>query len=123
MFFLKAEDVIQIHDDVIGPNELQGLAGGKSIEAVIGRIDNRIGYGLITDVFELAACYACYIAVGHAFNDANKRTAFVAMDICLALNGIDLEYETAETGDLVRKAAQNSLDEVEIAKWLRNKSL
>ncbi|MBV1883128.1 MAG: type II toxin-antitoxin system death-on-curing family toxin [Pseudomonadales bacterium] len=115
MFFLKVDDVIQIHDDVIRSDELQGLAGGKSIEAVIGRIDNRISYGLIADVFELAACYV--------FNDANKRTAFVAMDICHALNGLELEYETIEAGDKIRKVAQNSIDEVELAEWLRSKNL
>jgi len=40
---------------------------------------------MIKDVYELAACYATYIAIGYTFNDANKRTAFAAMDICLTL--------------------------------------
>lgn len=31
----------------------------KVIEAIIGRIDTRIAYGMIRDPFELAACYAC----------------------------------------------------------------
>lgn len=119
MKHLTTEDVIRIHDDVIEPGDLQGLAQNKSIDAVIGRIDNRIAYGLLTDVFDLAACYACYIAVGHAFNDANKRTAFVAMDICLALNGIDLRYDTVAAGNMIRQVSQNLVDETELARWLR----
>lgn len=111
--------MVEIHDLVIAPNELQGLAQDKSIEAIIARIDNRIAYGMIRDVYELAACYACYIAVGHAFHDANKRTAFACMDACLALNGIELNYETEEAGNRIIKAAQGTVDEVELAAWLR----
>lgn len=121
MIFLSAEEVIEIHDAVIEPNELQGMATNKSIHAIIARIDNRIAYGLIRDKFELAACYACYIAVGHAFHDANKRTAFAAMDICLALNNITLEYEPEEIGDMIVKAAQCIVDETELSEWLRSK--
>ena len=119
LIFLAAEEVIAIHDQVINPNELQGQARDKSIDAIIARIDNRITYGMIQDVFELAACYACYIAVGHAFHDANKRTAFATMDICLALNGIELSYNTEEAGQVVIRAARGIVDEEELADWLR----
>jgi len=122
MTFLSAEEVIEIHDAVIEPNEIQGLAANKSIHAIIARIDNRIVYGLMQDKFELAACYACYIAVGYAFHDANKRTAFAAMDICLALNNVTLDYEAEEIGDMLVKAAQGIIDESELAQWLRSKS-
>lgn len=119
MKYLSAQDVTAIHEQVIDPNELQGKAKNKSIEAILARIDNRMTYALVNDVFELAACYACYIAVGHAFHDANKRTAFATMDICLALNGIELEFDTVEAGNKIIKAAQGIVDEDELANWLR----
>ncbi len=119
MIFISAIDVVEIHDLVISPNELKGLTKNKSVEAIIARIDNRISYGMICDVYELAACYACYIAVGHAFHDATKRTAFACMDTCLTLNGIELNYETVEAGDQIIRAAQGIVDEVELAAWLR----
>ena len=119
MNYLSSGKVIVIHEQVIGPDELQGTAVNKSIESVLARVDNRIAYGLIEDVFELAACYACYIAVGHAFNDGNKRTAFTAMDTCLRVNGIELDFDTVETSDLIIKAAQGIVDEKELAEWLR----
>ena len=122
MQFLSADDVVTIHDNVILPNELQGLARNKSIQAIIGRIDNRIAYGMIRDVSELAACYACYISVGHAFHDANKRTAFATMDVCLALNGIELEFVTESAGEIIIKAARGIVDEAELADWLRELS-
>ncbi len=121
MKYLIAKDVADLHEKVILDNELQGQAANKSIESIIARIDNRVSYGIITDEFELAACYACYIAVGHAFNDANKRTAMASMDICLAINGIKLNYLSEEAGNMIIKAAQGIVDEAELAEWLRSK--
>jgi len=118
--FLTAAQVVQIHTAVIKPNELQGLAADRSIDAVIARIDNRIHYGMINDVFELAACYGSYIAVGHVFNDANKRTAFATMDTCLILNDVALNYTTVETGDMMIDVAQGKRDEAALARWLRS---
>jgi death-on-curing protein len=123
VIFLSPQDVVEIHEFVIEGHELQGMARDKSIEAIIGRIDNRIAFGMIRDVFELAACYACYLSVGHAFRDANKRTAFAAMDVCLSLNGISLAYDAAEIGTLIVKAAQGIVDESELADWLRSRAL
>ena len=118
---LSAADVIKIHDAVIYPGEIQGLAGNKSIESVLARINNRIAYGMINDVYELAACYACYIAAGHALNDANKRTAFGTMQVCLIINGVEFQFDTVEVGNKIRAAAQSHLDESELSKWLWEK--
>ena len=62
---LSAEQVIALHDGIIGSHELQGLAKDKSLEAVLDRVHNRLKYGFITDVFDLAACYATFVAKGH----------------------------------------------------------
>lgn len=108
-----------MHEQVVGPDELQGIALNKSIESVLARVENRVAYEMIEDVFELAACYACCIAVGHAFNDGNKRTAFKAMDTCLTVNGIELDFDTVEAGEMMIKVAQGIVDEKELAEWLR----
>lgn len=123
MKLLSAVDVIHIHDTVIHSHELQGQASDKSVEAVITRVLNRFEYGLIPDVFGLAACYAAFIAVAHAFNDANKRTAFAAMDTILALNGVELDYgNPEEAGDMIIKVVLGEVDEEILADWLREKS-
>ena len=123
MKFLTNTDVIDIHDLVINQKELQGLAGDKSLDAVLARIGNRMSFGMISDEFDLAACYACFLAVGHVFNDANKRTAFACMDVCLSLNDIELIYDHEEVGDLIISAAQGVVDEIELSAWLRSKAL
>ena len=63
---LNVKQVLQIHDHIIGKNELQGLAKDKSLDAVLERVHNRLQYGFIADVFDLAACYATFIAKGIA---------------------------------------------------------
>ncbi len=115
--------MIEIHDLVIGENELQGMADDKSLDALLVRIENRMSFGMINDEFDLAACYACFLAVGHVFNDANKRTAFACMDVCLSLNDIKLNYDHREVGDLIISAARRIVDEIELGTWLRAKAL
>lgn len=119
MKLLSTEEVLLIHEEVINPNELQGLAGNKSLEAVIYRVDSRIHYGMVADIYDLAATYAVVIAVGHVFNDANKRTAFRTMDMCLRQNGIFPCYDTESIGQTIIKIAQGQMDEVELARYLR----
>jgi death-on-curing protein len=119
MISLTAVQVIVIHDDIIEPHELQGLAPERSIEAAIDRIDNRIAYGLIADVYQLAACYAIFIAKALAFNDANKRTAFAALDTVLALNGIELVFDPEAAGEMIIKVVTDHADENDLAAWLR----
>ena len=77
---------------------------------------------LCGDAYDLAACYACFLAVGHVFNEANKRTAFACMDACLSLNDIKLSYDNKDVGDLIIKAAQGIVDEIELSAWLRNQA-
>ncbi len=120
MRFLTADQVIAIHERVILPNELQGMARNKSIEAVLGRIENRLAYGLMGDAFDLAAGYVCYIAIAHCFHDANKRTAHTSMQLVLALNGIAIEYDVEQMGDKIIAAAQGLIEEDELANYLRS---
>lgn len=116
---LTPQLVIEIHDTVLNPGELTGLAKDKSLEGALARVDNRLAYGMIDDAFDLAAAYAIAIAQGHCFNDANKRTAFRAMDVVLAFNGIRPTWNATEIGPIIIRAAQRLLDEGELAHWLR----
>ena len=122
MFILNVDLVVDIHDEVLNPGELTGLALDKSLEGALARVENRIAYGLIDDVFDLAAAYAVAIAQGHCFNDANKRTAYRALQICLVANGVPARFTPTEIGPVIIRAAQRLLDEGELADWLRKHS-
>ncbi len=122
MQLLNTKDIFDIHEDVINANELQGLAANKSLEGVVARVENRLAYDMIGDVFDLAAIYCVVIAKGHVFNDANKRTAFTAMDVCLRANNIVLNLHLETTGKIIIDVAQGTVDEIDLANYLREKA-
>lgn len=119
---LNADIVEAIHDAVLNPGELAGRALDKSLDGALARVDNRLVYGLIEDIFDLAAAYCVAVATGHVFNDANKRTSYKTMIVCLHLNGVRIAHETVEAGDLIREVAQRRIDEETLAGWLRAKA-
>ena len=64
---LSVEQVVMVHDHILEPNELQGTAGGKFLDGALARVENRISYGLIDDVYALAAAYAAAVTRAHCF--------------------------------------------------------
>ncbi len=114
--------VVAIHDQVLNPGELPGLALDKSLEGALARVENRLAYDMIGDAYDLAAAYAVAIAQGHCFNDANKCTAHQSMDVCLDLNGIQINWTATEIGPVIIRAAQRLMDEGELAEWLRSRA-
>lgn len=119
MFHLTAELVDAIHDEVLNPSELPGRALDKSLEGALARVENRLVYGLVGDIFDLAALYCVVIATGHCFNDGNKRTAYRSMEVCLEANAVPAGWNTHEVGDLIIQVAQGLVDEADLAEWLR----
>lgn len=119
---LTVDDVIAVHDYVLSDHESQGLGGGKFLDGALGRVENRLNYGLIEDVFDLGASYAAAISQAHCFNDGNKRTAFQVMDVVLDLNGVQMAWETEVIGQKMVLLAQSKLDDVSFAEWLRQEA-
>ena len=116
---LSVDHIIAIHDEVLEPSELQGMAGDKSLEGALSRVDNRLKYGLIDDIYSLAVSYAAAIPQAHCFNDGNKRTAFQVMDLILDLNGINVIWDVEAVGQKMVLLSQSKLDEADLAQWLR----
>ena len=119
-FVLVSTDlVIAIHDQILAPNELQGLAGDKSLDSALSRVENRLAYGLIDDIYGLAAAYGAGISQGHCFNDGNKRTAFQVLDIVLSLNAVQVSWDVEAVGQKIIQLSQSRIDDQELADWLR----
>ncbi|MFM2410061.1 MAG: hypothetical protein RL481_889 [Pseudomonadota bacterium] len=119
---LSPELVEAIHDAVLNPGELPGRARDKSLEAALARVDNRLAYGMVADVFDLAAAYAMAVARGHCFNDGNKRTAHQTMDTCLDLNRVEITWNAEEVGQIIIRCAQGMMEDGDLADWLRGKA-
>ena len=113
------EEIIVLHDAVLNPGELSGMAQGASLEGALARVEFRVQYGMIQDAYDLAAMCAVAISRAHAFRDANKRTAHVALEFVLLSYDIQIQFDTTTVGDIIIQTAQGQLDEVELTDWLR----
>lgn len=118
-FALDESDVIEIHNAIIGANELQGLAADKSLAGVLARLQNRLDYGFIADVFQYAACAGAFIAKGHCFNDANKRTAATVVHLILCAHELSPQFDDIDLGKWMVQSVEGNLSEEALASLLR----
>lgn len=88
------------------------------VESALARPQNLALYGA-PDVFDLAAAYAVALAKNHPFIDGNKRTAYVAMELFLVLNGAELTADDASATLTMLAVAAGDIDEPTLAQWLR----
>lgn len=98
---------------------LAGLRDENALEAALARAHQRWNYEPASDLAELAAAYAFGLVRAHAFNDGNKRIAFLTMAVFLGLNGKELGATEEEVVQIVVSLAEGSLSESEFAGWLR----
>jgi death on curing protein len=74
------------------------------------------------DAADLAAAYGFGLARNHPFVDGNKRTAFVAVELFLDLNGFNLMATDADSVLTMLAVAAGQMDEAAFARWLRQHS-
>ena len=110
------------HDRQI--NEHGGLPGLRDeglLSSALSRPENSFHYSKPKpDVAELAAAYGFGLAKNHPFNDANKRTALIAMRLFLKLNGCDLVASPEAKYKTIIRVAASDISEDELAHWIRN---
>lgn len=90
-------------------------------ESALARPQNLASYGS-PDAAALAAAYGFGIARNHPFVDGNKRTAFVAVELFLDLNGHDLLADDADCVLTMLHLAAGELSEEAFAAWIRQHS-
>jgi death on curing protein len=113
--------LIATHDEQLA--EHGGAAGFRDeglLDSALARPLNLAAYG-DPDVCELAASYCVGLAKNHPFVDGNKRTAFIAMELFLWLNGFELTAGDAECVLVTLSIASSEWDEATLAAWLRER--
>jgi death-on-curing protein len=109
-----------IHDEQL---RLHGGAAGLRdegmLESALSRPLQKLNY-TEADVFELAAAYLFGLVKNHPFIDGNKRTAFLAADVFLALNGWSVESSQEESIAFVLGVAASEIDEQGAAGFFRD---
>ena len=118
--WLLDEVVLALHDEQLA--EHGGPAGVRDLGAVqsaLARPRNLAGYEDCEDIAQLAAAHAYGIARNHGFADGNKRTALVAADLFLMLNGYELSSLPVENVMTILGVADGSISENELVTWFR----
>jgi death-on-curing protein len=112
--------LLAVHDEQLA--EHGGARGTRDLglfESALARPRNLARYGA-PDAADVAAAYGAGIARNHPFIDGNKRTAFVAVELLLALNGQTLVASDAACVLTLLGVADGTLDEAAFARWLRS---
>ena len=97
---------------------LAGLRDANALESALARAEQLAHYGS-PDGAELAAAYGFGIARNHPFSDGNKRTAFVATELFLVLNGFESQATDADCVMTMLGLAAGDIDEATFAAWIR----
>jgi death-on-curing protein len=109
-----------IHDEQLAEHGGgDGLRDAGLLDSALARPRNLAAYG-DPDVAALAAAYGYGIARNHAFVDGNKRTAFVAVELFLELNGHALQADDAACVIAMEGVADGSMDEQAFVAWIRS---
>jgi death-on-curing protein len=99
-----------------------GLRDAGLLDSALARAQNLAAYGQ-PDHAQLAAAYGFGLAKNHAFVDGNKRAAFLATGLFLALNGYRLKTTQADATLTVIALAAGEIDEAAFASWIRERSV
>ena len=117
--WLDIEALRAVHEEQLA--EHGGATGTRDeglFESAMARPNNLAAYAQ-PDAADLAAAYGFGIARNHPFIDGNKRTAFVAVELFLDLNGFGLTADDAGCVLTMLALAAGQMDEAAFARWLR----
>ncbi len=110
--------VLALHDEQIAEHGGQeGLRDDGLLESALMRPINQANHGNPSAAV-LAAAYAYGLAKNHPFFDGNKRTALVAAELFLNLNGYELLADDAACLGTFLALADGTLSEKELSSWL-----
>lgn len=95
-----------------------GLRDEGLLDSALARPLNIYGYEPDCTTVRLAAAYGFGIAKNHAFVDGNKRTAFLAIGLFLAINGYQLVADQVDAIETMLGVASGVIGEEALAEWI-----
>ncbi|MGQ0799331.1 MAG: type II toxin-antitoxin system death-on-curing family toxin [Pseudomarimonas sp.] len=99
-----------------------GVRDESLLDSALARPQQLHAYGdPAPNLADLAASLAFGLARNHPLVDGNKRTAAVACEVFIVLNGGTLTADDIELYPLYIGLAEGSLSEQEFADWLRSR--
>ena len=117
-------EVLLIHQRVI--EETGGSQGVRSMDLLDSAVNRpRAGFGdeeFYPDLFSKVAALFESIILNHPFVDGNKRTAAVAAEFFLEINGYTINAPDKAFEDFAVHIAESKPELEEIEEWLRQNS-
>lgn len=117
--WIEPSVVLAVHDEQLA--EHGGAAGVRDpalLASALARPRQLAADG-DPDLADIAAAYGFGLARNHPFVDGNKRTAFVAVELSLALNGHWLTATHSACVLTMLSLAAGELDETAFVAWIR----
>jgi death on curing protein len=113
--------IIAVHEEQLAEHGgAVGVRDAGLLDSALARPRQLAAYGT-PDVADLAAAYGFGLARNHPFVDGNKRSAFVAVELFLHLNGHMLQAGDADCVMVMLRLAAGEIDEPTITAWLRER--
>ena len=111
--------ILAVHDEQLAEHGgSSGLRDTGLLESALARPQQLAACGE-PDLAAIAASYGRGLAKNHPFIDGNKRTTFVAVELCLVLNGSELTADAIDCTLTMLALAAGDLDEAAFAEWVR----
>jgi len=98
----------------------EGIRDEGLLDSALARPRNAFHYDGQREIVALAASYAFGLAKNHPFVDGNKRAAFMAVGVFLAVNGYALDADIVGAIQAVIGLAAGEIDESQFAVWLKH---
>lgn len=117
--WLEAALIHAVHEEQLAEHGGgSGVRDANLLASALARPEQLPHYGT-PDLADLAASYGFGISRNHPFVDGNKRTAFVAVELFLALNGFELNAPDAECVINMLEMSAGHMPEADFAAWIR----
>lgn len=123
MKWISLKELVLIHELVINATGgVHGIINPVALESALLRpFSSFEGEEHYPDMWAKTAAFIHSLIVFHPFADGNKRTAFVAMEVILKLNGFNINPAT-ENEDFFWAIARGEKSVEEIQEWLNSHS-
>ncbi|MBS3912550.1 MAG: type II toxin-antitoxin system death-on-curing family toxin [Hydrogenophaga sp.] len=119
--FISRRALELLHDESLAEHGGRpGLRDPGLLESALARPHQLLACG-DPDLAALAAAFGFGLVRNHAFVDGNKRAAFLATGLFVALNGQRLVTRQAEAALTMLALAAGDLSEDAFAQWLRER--
>ena len=120
--WLELSVIHAVHDEQLSEHGgSSGLRDAGLLESALARPQQLAAYGR-PDAISLAAAYGFGLAKNHPFVDGNKRTAFVAVELFLTLNGWELTVGDPDCVLAMLHLAAGTWSEARFVEWIRANS-